>query len=113
MRGVDLSEIGSRLPVSELRQSVLNPDLAVAGQYWRWEGTMRDGSVVKGRRMNEDSFSIQLVDGGGKLRTVDKSLVVKSALDKKSAMPSFAGKLKDSEIADLVAYLSSKKGGVK
>jgi mono/diheme cytochrome c family protein len=60
--------------------------------------------------MNEDSFSVQLVDAAGKLRTVDKSLLVKSSLNKKSAMPSFAGKISDGDLADLVAFLASKKG---
>jgi cytochrome c oxidase cbb3-type subunit III len=110
LRGLDLTEVGSRLAALEIRQSVLDPDASVAGQYWRWEGTLQDGTEVRGRRMNEDSFSVQLVDAAGKLRTVDKSLLVKSSLNKKSAMPSFAGKISDGDLADLVAFLASKKG---
>jgi len=66
---------------------------------------------VRGVRINEDPFSIQIRDVGNQFHSFRKSDV--KEIDKefgKSLMPGFRGRLTDNEIEDLVSYLSSLLG---
>jgi putative heme-binding domain-containing protein len=104
------AESAMKLGRAELRQSLLEPDAAVAPEYWRWRGTLRDGSVVEGRRFNEDTFVIQLLGDDRRLRTVQKSNVERSELSMRSKMPSFREKLSPADLDHLIAYLESLRG---
>ena len=71
----------------------------------------REGREVRGIRVNEDAFSIQLRDAAGRFHSFRKSDL--SFLEKqagKSLMPSFKDRLTAAELDDLVAYLASLKG---
>jgi len=70
---------------------------------------MRDGTVVTGRLLNHDVFTIQLIDAQG-LRSFQKANLKESGFVEKSPMPSYQGKLSAQELADLVSYLVSLKG---
>jgi mono/diheme cytochrome c family protein len=66
---------------------------------------------VRGIRVNEDTFSIQVRDQAGKfysLRKADLELLEKQT--GKSLMPSFSTRLTQAELTDLVAYLASLQG---
>ena len=65
------------------------------------------GAPTVGVLLNEDSYSIQLLDMAGRLRSFMKSDVEEIERPQASLMPSFAGRLDDPELDDLVAYLSS------
>ena len=66
---------------------------------------MRDGKTIRGRRLNEDTHTVQIIDEKERLVSVVKKDVRSMDVAKESAMPAYAGKLTDSEIADVVAYL--------
>ena len=71
----------------------------------------RQGREVRGIRVNEDAFTIQVRDAAGtfySLRKSDLTLVEKQA--GKSLMPSFASRVAAPELTDLVAYLVSLRG---
>ena len=70
----------------------------------------RDGRTISGRRLNEDTFTIQLIDANERLVAIDKSEIKQYEKAAASTMPSVAGKLSGDEIADLIAYLLSLKG---
>ena len=72
--------------------------------------TTRDGRILKGRRVNEDTVSVQLRDESLRLHSIAKADIKTYDLAKTSAMPSVAGKLTPDELADLMAYLISLKG---
>jgi hypothetical protein len=71
---------------------------------------MKDGKTLTGRFLNQDTFSIQLIDSNDRLLSLDKSTIRESSLLTTSAMPSYRDKLSAPELADVVAYLSSLKG---
>lgn len=112
-RGLDLSAIGARLSVGELKRALIEPSAEVAPQYWLWEGKLKSGETVKGHRLNEDTFSIQVQDGAGKLRGIDKATLATQKLERRSAMPSFKEKLSEAQINDVVAYLVTLKGDAR
>ena len=112
-RGPDLSHIGGDRSLDELKRSILNPNEKVSPAYWELRATTREGTRVTGRRLNEDTFSLQLLDSQERLISVIKSDLEEYELDENSVMPSFERKLNQREITDLVAYLAAlrPKGG--
>jgi hypothetical protein len=70
----------------------------------------RDGRTIRGRRLNEDTFTVQLIDENERLLSLAKSEIREFEAGTASPMPSFAGKLTGEEIADLLAYLVSLRG---
>jgi len=109
-RGPDLSDVGARLAPAALLASIVRPDESVSPQNYYVRLVWKDGRTVSGRRMNEDSYSVQIVDEQDRLIGVMKDELKSYELVKKSAMPSFEGKLTQPQLADLVAYLASLKG---
>lgn len=112
-RGLDLSDAARRLSSAELRRALEDPSADVAPQYWIWQAKTADGAALRGFRLNEDTFTVQILDNSGKLRSISKSTLTEQSLDRRSPMPSFKGKLSDSEMTDLVAYLAGLRGGDK
>ena len=108
-RGVDLSKIAARLSPDELRLALTDPSAAVAPEYWIWQAVTTNGKTIRGSRLNEDSFSVQILDSAGKLRTVAKTAITKQSLEKRSPMPSFKEKLTEAQLEDLVAFLGAAK----
>jgi mono/diheme cytochrome c family protein len=70
----------------------------------------KDGTVINGRRLNEDTYSVQLIDDHEKLVSLIKSDLKEYAIATVSPMPSFRDRLTQDEIADTVAYLLTLKG---
>ena len=112
-RGPNLAKIGSRLTLDELRAALTDPSAAVAAEYWKWQATTKDGQSLRGSRLNEDTFSLQILNGKGQLRSVLKSTLASQSLDRTSPMPVFKDKLNEKQLNDLVAYLASLQGGAK
>ena len=71
----------------------------------------KDGRTINGRRLNEDTFTVQLMDERGALVSLVKDDLREYTVLTRSPMPAYAGKLSSAEVADLVAYLLSLKGG--
>ena len=106
----DLTSIGTLRPPSALRRTLLDPT-----------GTMRPidrpvalvtagGERVTGRRLNEDTYTVQLIDDQERLRSFDKADLREFNVLTESPMPSYADRLDEGELADLLAYLVSLKG---
>jgi putative heme-binding domain-containing protein len=104
----DLQGIGARRTRPELRTSIEDPHADVPSTYWRVRATMRDGSTVSGTAMNEDTFSIQLLDAAGRLRSLHRANVTKLVYDRTSPMPPF--RLSANQFDDLIAFLTSEVG---
>lgn len=108
--GPDLSRIGSMRSPKYLRESIISPAAAIPEQYTPVEVVLKDGRRVSGRRLHEDTFSIQVRDLGGQNHSFLKSQVRDIVKDrKKSPMPGFRDKLQAADLDDLVAYLVSLK----
>ncbi len=105
--GPNLSRIGDLRTAAELTQSLRAPDAVILPENRQYTVTPKDGASVTGRLMNQDVYTVQLMDGSGKLRSFNKA-----DLTEHGFAPSPMGALSpeewtDQEVADLVAYLAS------
>jgi putative heme-binding domain-containing protein len=107
--GPELTEIGAR-PAVYLEKSIVDPNDTVAAQNRYVKIVTKQGATVTGRRLNEDTHSIQLIDDHEKLVSFDKAQLREITVMKTSPMPSYKDKLSAQEIADVVAYLQTLKG---
>ena len=96
-----------------LELAILDPDAEVALANRSVRVVTKDGTVITGRLLNHDNFSVQFIDTQSKLRAFMKSDLKEFAVLTKSPMPSYKDKLNAQEVADLVSYLSSLKGTPK
>ena len=102
-----LGDIGSSRSTQGLKASILRPDEQVLPIHWTVQIVTQGGEKVSGRRLNEDTFSVQVLDSKGRLRSLRKSDLASYDIDRKSGMPAYEGILTDTEVDDIVAYLSS------
>jgi hypothetical protein len=100
-------------PASTLPRGILPVPSRGFAEFLPVRVVTREGREVRGLRINEDSFTIQVRDASNQHHSFRKSDL--RELEKetgKSLMPSFKDRLTASEADDLVAYLSSL-GGAK
>jgi len=107
--GPDLSVIGSQRPAAYLRESIVDPSAKVLREYRAAKFVRQDGSAGSGFILNEDTHTVQLLDLERGLQSLSKSNLRKFEIDTQSAMPSYKGKLSDTQVNDMVAYLWSLK----
>jgi hypothetical protein len=69
----------------------------------------KEGATITGTLLNEDKYSVQILDSKDRLVSVERSKLRESAIVEKGLMPSYKDKLTSGEIADLVSYLVSLK----
>jgi cytochrome c oxidase cbb3-type subunit III len=106
--GPDLTYIGSQRSPAHLRTSILRPDEDINPAYWSVEATDKNGKIYSGVRLNEDTYSIQILDVNEDLHSLDKKDLQALTVDmKKSRMPAYTGALTATELDDLVSYLYS------
>jgi putative heme-binding domain-containing protein len=120
--GPELTDVGSRRGSDHLRASLLEPaahfperrvpyEPNIYAAYVVVRAVPRDGAAIVGACLNEDSFTIQVRDGAGRLHSLRKAEL--ASLEKPEAaslMPSYRGALTAGEIDDLVAYLMTLRG---
>ena len=106
----DLSDVGAIRQPASIQRSLLEPSGAMMPINRPLRVVTRDGRTIRGRRVNEDTATVQLIDEGERLVSLSKADIREFELGTVSSMPSFAGKLTDEELADLLAYLLSLKG---
>ena len=106
--GPDLSFIGSSRSPQHLRTSLLKPSDEFPIQWWTAQAVDKQGNRYNGMRLNEDTYTIQLLDAQRDLVSLQKAdLGVLRIENKVSSMPSYDGKLAAADLDDLIAYMSS------
>ncbi|HUK32426.1 MAG TPA: c-type cytochrome [Vicinamibacterales bacterium] len=108
--GPALTDIGAQRRAVDLLRSLVDPGAEIRPENRTVRVVTKDGKTITGRFLNQDTFSIQLIDANDKLLSLDKSTLRESTLLTTSPMPSFKDKLSAQELADVVSYLASLKG---
>ena len=106
----DLSEIGAVRTAADLQRSLLDPTGSMIAVNRPVRAVLSDGTVLDGRRLNEDTYTIQLIDQNERLRSLDKADLRELSAVTTSPMPAASDLLDDQEVADVLAYLLSLKG---
>ena len=106
-QGPDLSQVGARRSPDHLKTSLLDPNQYVSPLDRRVHVVTRDGQRLSGIRLNEDTYSLQLLDSNENLVSVLKRDLKEYRLESRSSMPSYKEAFSESELEDLVAYLCS------
>jgi putative heme-binding domain-containing protein len=106
----DLSEVGAVRSAGSLLRSLTEPTTQMMPINRPVRCVTKDGTVINGRRLNEDTYSVQLIDDHERLVSLIKSDLKEYTIATVSPMPSFRDRLNQDEIADTVAYLLTLKG---
>ena len=106
----NLSDIGANRSPGSLERSLVDP----SSQMWPINRPVhivtKDGRVINGRRVNEDSYTVQISDEDGRLLSLTKADLREFTVSTKSTMPSYAKELTKEELADVVSFLLALKG---
>ena len=109
--GPELTDIGARRNAAHLRQTLLNPASSLPEGFQYLAATTSAGQTVRGIRVNEDSFTLQIKDTSGRFHSLRKSELKEiRRLKGETPMPSFEKSLTAAELDDLTAYLASLRG---
>ena len=109
--GPELTDIGLKRSASHLKESVLEPNAAVPTGYEFLRARAKDGDPVEGLLVNEDTFTIQLREANGLLRSYEKSdLDGLQRMTRRSIMRAYKGRMSPAELDDLIAYLATRRG---
>lgn len=106
----DLSDIGVFRTPDALRRAIVDPDDEMRFANRSVRAVTRDGKVINGRRLNEDTYTVQLIDEQERLVSLVKANLREYGLLRRTSMPAYRDKLAATELADLLAYLLSLKG---
>jgi putative heme-binding domain-containing protein len=106
----DLSDVGAVRSAGSLQRSLVDPSSQMMPINRPVRVVTKDGKVVSGRRLNEDTYTVQVIDDQEHLMSLTKSDLREYTILKTSPMPSFKDTLNADELGDVVAYLLSLKG---
>jgi putative heme-binding domain-containing protein len=106
----DLSDIGAVRTAASLQRSLLQPTESLLPINRPVRVMMRDGRTLKGRRLNEDTYTVQIIDAQERLLSLNKSDIKQLVVETTASMPSYEGRLTSEEMSDLLGYLASLRG---
>jgi putative heme-binding domain-containing protein len=107
----DLSEEGVLRNPAFLQNVLTDPQSTAQPRNRFIRAVTRNGETITGRRLNEDTDTVQIVDSHERLRSISKADLREYGVQKETSMPSYKDKLTTGELADVMAYLVSLKGG--
>jgi cytochrome c oxidase cbb3-type subunit 3 len=117
--GPELTEVGSSRTREAIIDSVRNPSRRLAWglsestkefpqEYETITVVTEDGTQIKGVALNEDNFSVQIMDSSEQIHLLEKDKLRSFQKSRESMMPPYnADALSDKDLGDIVAYLAS------
>jgi putative heme-binding domain-containing protein len=109
--GPDLTDIGAARTPAAILRSLVDPTGGMRPMNRPVRAVTRAGVVVTGRRLNEDTYTVQIVTPEGKLVSLVKGDLRDWSVSLTSPMPSYKDTLRTEDLADLLAYLVSLTDG--
>ena len=115
--GPELSTVGSarsraylvesiRQPARQLTENRVFGDISL--RYDTVTAVTSDGRTIVGVPMNEDTFTLQVMDTSERVHSLDKKTLKSVRHENRSLMPTYdAGRLPNADLDNLVAYLQS------
>ena len=109
--GPDLTDIGATRTPAAIMRSLLDPNGAMRPINRPVRAVMKDGVTITGRRLNEDTYTVQLATEDGRLVSLVKAELDHWSVAVTSPMPSYKDSLGAEALADLLAYLVTLTDG--
>ncbi len=106
----DLTRVGALRTADAIERAIVDPSSAVQFEHRSVRAVTRDGRTITGRRLNEDTYTVQLIDDQERLVSLTKADLREYAVVGKPLMPAYKGTLTSQDISDVVAYLLTLKG---
>ena len=103
----DLSDIGTLRSAELLLRALTEPTGVVPAGRRFIRAVTTDGRTVTGRRVNEDTFTVQLIDERGTLVSLVKAELREYSVSRTFPLPAAKTTLAPAERADLAAYLTT------
>jgi cytochrome c oxidase cbb3-type subunit III len=116
--GPDLTGVGGSRTREALIESIRNPSRRLAWglteatkefpqEYETVTAVTADGKEIRGVAMNEDSFTVQIMDQGERIHLLEKNKLKALQKSRESMMPKYdLDVLSDTEVDDIVAFLA-------
>ena len=111
--GPNLTGVGANRSAEQIRAALVTPNKNVTPENRSVRLVTGDGKTVTGRILNQDGFSVQLIDFSDQLRSFQKAGLRQFEIITTNPMPSYANKMSPQDLTDLVHYLSSLKDNAK
>lgn len=115
--GPELSRVGSARSRAYLVESIRDPDRKLTQNRSFGDVTLKydtvtavsaDGQTIVGVPLNEDTFTVQLMDSGERIHSLEKKSLKSLKHEDRSLMPAYgANRLSNSDLDDLLAYLQT------
>jgi cytochrome c oxidase cbb3-type subunit 3 len=117
--GPDLTTVGTSRTIETLIESVRNPSRRLAWglteptkefaqEYETIEVVTSDGQDIKGVTLNEDNFTLQVMDTAEHIHLLEKDQLKSIHKSRQSLMPIYnSSLLSDSDLHDIIAFLLS------
>jgi putative heme-binding domain-containing protein len=106
----DLSSIGALRTAAELERAVVDPSSALQFENRTIRAITRDGRTITGRRLNEDTYTVQIIDDQERLVSLTKADLREYSVITKPSMPAYKDSLSSQDVSNVVAYLLTLKG---
>ena len=106
----DLTDIGAIRTAATLQDALVDPTGSMLPINRPVRAVLSDGTVLNGRRLNEDTYTIQFIDQDERLRSLDKVELRELTAVIESPMPPATDVLNEQDVADVLAYLLTLKG---
>lgn len=110
--GPDLTNIGLNYSRDQLGESLVEPDKQISARY-RTVRVEAGRRTVKGILLNEDGYSVHLMESSGRLRSFAKDSVDRVDKPGTSLMPAYGDGLNEQQLEDLLAYMCALRGSLR
>jgi len=104
----DLGEIGVQRTPAAIQRTILDPSSALLPINRPVRLVTRAGETIRGRRLNEDTYAVQLIDSDGRLRSLLKSELNELEVSTTATMRPTT--LSADQVADVIGYLLTLRG---
>jgi putative heme-binding domain-containing protein len=104
----DLGEIGVQRTPAAIQRTILDPTNALLPINRPVRLVTRAGETIRGRRLNEDTYTVQLIDSDGRLRSLVKSELSEYEVSTTATMRPTT--MSAEQVADVIGYLLSLRG---
>lgn len=103
--GPNLTRVGESRSYEYLKASIVDPSADVPEEYQAITVVTAQGQTIKGLRVNEDAFTLQLRLADQSFTSFDKQALQKETAESSSLMPVYH--FNDQDLKNLLAYLAS------